>query len=67
MRKFYVAYIVYYTDDQTIITTTIDLDSSEKVNAEIVQSKINEKRLNGWDIPYCTDVDFVVSWSLIEE
>lgn len=67
MRKFHVAYIVYYTDDQTIITTTIDLDSGEKVNAEIVQSKINEKRLNGLDIPYCNDVDYVVSWSLIEE
>lgn len=70
MRKFYVAYIAYYTDDQTVVTTTIELDSGEKANAATFQSKINEKRLDGWDIPFCgsigSDYD-VVSWSLIEE
>lgn len=64
MRKFYVGYIVYYTDEQTVVFAIIDLEPGEKANAETFQSKINEIYHKSNEIPFCNDV---LSWSLIEE
>lgn len=64
MRKFYVGYIVYYTDEQTVVFAIIDLESGEKANAETFHSKINEINRKSNEIPFCSDV---LSWSLIEE
>lgn len=64
MRKFYVGYIVYYTDDQTVVTSTTELNPGEKANAETFQSKINEIYYKSREIPFCSEA---VSWSLIEE
>lgn len=62
MRKFYVVFLNEYYD---VVTTTIDLDSSEKANAETFHSKINEIYLNSSQHTfYCEEV---LSWSLIEE
>lgn len=64
MRKFYVGYIVYFDDNQTVVFATIDLKSGEKANAETFQSKINEIHYKSGDLLFC---DVVLSWSLIEE